>query len=254
MGGVPVATRAVQVTEALLGPTAMRLRAAKNRRDLFGLHAPTRLLRDLVPPGRPAVDAGANIGLYSHVIALRASVVHAFEPNPQVFPRLAAMAGPRIRPYAHALSDAEGRAKLSVPQGSAGEASLHKASATGEMYEVECMTLDSLGLDDLGFMKVDVEGHESAVLSGAEQTLLRYRPVLFIELEERHAPGAVERVAGWLMDVADYRRSAFLLGGRLVPLAEYDPLRHQRQHADEPSSPLYVSNFVFWPTPMAPGY
>jgi len=42
-------------------------------------------------------------------------------------------------------------------------------------------TLDSLELPGLDFMKIDVEGAESLVLQGAEQTIRKYKPVVLFE-------------------------------------------------------------------------
>jgi FkbM family methyltransferase len=54
------------------------------------------------------------------------------------------------------------------------------AGATTEM-PVHMQTLDSLGLVDVGFLKIDVEGHELAVLRGANETIAKNRPVVFME-------------------------------------------------------------------------
>ncbi len=43
------------------------------------------------------------------------------------------------------------------------------------------MTLDSLGLNEVSFIKIDVEGMERAVLRGASETLSRDRPILYVE-------------------------------------------------------------------------
>ncbi len=49
------------------------------------------------------------------------------------------------------------------------------------------ITLDSLKLERLDFMKVDVEGYELNVLKGGEETIKRYRPVIWCEaLTDRH--------------------------------------------------------------------
>ncbi|HUZ11388.1 MAG TPA: FkbM family methyltransferase [Caulobacteraceae bacterium] len=54
--------------------------------------------------------------------------------------------------------------------------------------------LDDFQLPPIGFIKIDVEGHEEAVLQGARETIGRNRPALMIEIEERHNRGAIERV------------------------------------------------------------
>jgi hypothetical protein len=42
------------------------------------------------------------------------------------------------------------------------------------------------GIERVGFLKIDVEGFESAVLAGAERVLERDRPSLLLEIEDRH--------------------------------------------------------------------
>lgn len=58
--------------------------------------------------------------------------------------------------------------------------------------------LDDIIKDDVGFIKIDVEGHELAVLKGATSLINRCRPVLLVECEERHSPGGTERLFKFL--------------------------------------------------------
>ena len=46
---------------------------------------------------------------------------------------------------------------------------------------IEIITLDSLNLPGLDYMKIDVEGAEGLVISGAEETIKKYKPVIFFE-------------------------------------------------------------------------
>ena len=50
------------------------------------------------------------------------------------------------------------------------------------------LTIDSLGLDRVGLIKIDVEGAEHDVIRGAAQTIARCRPVVVVE--EGHAERA----------------------------------------------------------------
>jgi hypothetical protein len=47
-------------------------------------------------------------------------------------------------------------------------------------------------------MKIDVEGHELEVLKGAAGLVEQDKPVLLIEIEERHCPGNLKEVPKWL--------------------------------------------------------
>ena len=66
--------------------------------------------------------------------------------------------------------------------------------------EVPVRTLDSFGLTSVGFIKIDVEGHELAVLQGACKTIALSHPILMVEVEDRHRHDAVHTVEEFLSD------------------------------------------------------
>jgi len=234
-----------QIGDGLPPRLGLGLRAWKNRSNLFGLHAPASALVAWVPPGMAALDIGANRGLYAHWIAKRAAAVHAFEPNPAVYDYLARAAGKRVVAYNVALSNANGVATLWVPAGD-GEASLrqHDGPEDARPVQVEQRRLDDYHLDDIGFAKIDVEGHEWEVLQGGIETLRRWLPTLFVEMEERHRSGAVERVANFLQGLG-YGHGFFMRQGQFHRIEEFDQEQDQLRHLPDVSSPDYVSNFLF---------
>jgi hypothetical protein len=61
-----------------------------------------------------------------------------------------------------------------------------------EFYGV---TIDSTGVQDVDFIKLDVEGHEYEVVLGAQKTINEFKPVVLIE--EKHDP---ERRASALLN------------------------------------------------------
>src|SRR6185295_16151644 len=61
--------------------------------------------------------------------------------------------------------------------------------------EVETRRLDEFAIANCSFIKIDVEGHEEAVLDGAPALIAAQRPVLMIELVEAFNPGVVARLA-----------------------------------------------------------
>lgn len=66
--------------------------------------------------------------------------------------------------------------------------SLVRRDIHARAVHVQCVTLDGLGLREVGFIKIDVDGSELAVLHGATGLLTRDRPALFVELESRIQP------------------------------------------------------------------
>jgi hypothetical protein len=149
-----------------------------------------------------------------------------------------------------ALSDRDGSAELFMPEGrGTGRATI--AATTGhDIATVKTRRLDSFEFTNVGFVKIDVEGHEEAVLRGAERTLKDTLPTLVIEIEERHNPGAIARIPKALADIG-YAQSYFLSGEELLPLADFDVETHQLKIGSA-IDPLYVNNFLFASKPVVP--
>ena len=148
------------------------------------------VLDTLMRRGGTAVDVGANQGFFAYALAQVADRVVAFEPNPDYALFARVMLRGRARVHRLALSDKPGRATFYVPLADDGMV-LHLAGslkrthaqfARNRTYEVEVRTLDSFGLTDVRFIKVDVEGSEREVLDGARATIGRDRPALLLEL------------------------------------------------------------------------
>lgn len=148
------------------------------------------LLPSLVRAGGTAVDIGANEGLYAYALSGIADAVHAFEAHPEYAAFAQRMLGPRVNVHAVALSNAPGRAPFFVPVADDGSElhlagnlkNTHSQFSRQRVIEVQVRTLDSFGLRDVRFIKVDVEGSEREVLEGARATVSRDRPVLLLEL------------------------------------------------------------------------
>jgi hypothetical protein len=116
-----------------------------------------------------------------------------------------------------------------------------------ESVMVNMATLDSFGLTNVGFIKIDVEGHEEAVLHGGLQTLKREMPNLMIEIEERHAPGSLGRVSVLLSDIG--YAGFFLDGKQLISIEQFDLHRHQVRRNGQAGK--YINNFLFFPRERA---
>jgi len=206
-----------------------------------------RLIPQLADPRRTALDIGANKGVYSYALLRHCRRVHAFEPNPKLFRVLDRWAHGKAELHPIALSDVTGEADLLVPKWPKGYsnqgASLSAAKVRGEhgVVRVRTARLDDMDIRDVGFMKIDVEGAEMAVLDGARETIARDRPVMLIEIEAAHTgrplPDMIAEVEGY-----GYRGKA-LIGDDLVPLADIDLARNH----DPANRAGYLFNFVFYP-------
>jgi FkbM family methyltransferase len=217
------------------------------------------LLPRLVDRKRKALDVGGADGAYTVSLIPLAEQVLVFEPIPAKARRLRqTLANTRcVSVHEVALSDREGQTTLRVPSDrpwqSTVEASNPLVGRVGiTEIAVKRATIDSFEITNVGFMKVDVEGHEREVLAGATKTIDRDRPNVLIEVEERHRPGALHSV----FEFFSKRRyeGFFLLGGELVGLAGFDPTIHQvPEHLDVDNRRIgvYINNFVFVPRERA---
>jgi FkbM family methyltransferase len=161
----------------------------KISREARAVEPELRILNELVPVGCTAIDVGANRGYYSWALSCVAASVEAFEPNPILVRFAQSKLGRRARLHEVALSDHDGVATLYVPRRPSGS-SLHIVGNLGNVYahdrvdeiQVRLATLDSYGFENVGFLKIDVEGSEMEVLAGARETILTNRPTMLIEL------------------------------------------------------------------------
>lgn len=149
-----------------------------------------------------AVDIGANVGLWSRVMVrdfLRVTAIEPVAEHVACFRRN--VNGLRVRLIQAALGDECKPAFVDVPGDHI--ASAHMADA-GE--PVDMVTLDSLGLGHIDFLKIDVEGYELNAIRGGEKTIRNYRPVIIVEQKpdnaERYGLGqwdALELLKSWGM-------------------------------------------------------
>jgi FkbM family methyltransferase len=145
---------------------------------------------------RTVVDVGAHVGFWSMHLAKWFKSLHAFEP--MALHRkcwelnLAAVAAEgrvkaALNMHPVALGETPGRVVLHTTQGSSGDTWVDPA--VSEMEDsVPLITLDSMQLRDVDFLKIDCEGFELFVLKGGIETLLRDRPCVVVEQKVR--PGA----------------------------------------------------------------
>ena len=134
-------------------------------------------------PGDVVVDAGAYIG--SCAAGMWEGIqpdgqLFAFEPNPEAFEALRHNV-PKARLYNCALGKEVGTARLTLDPKNGGASRLSGGISRDKVVRTSVLPLDDLGLPQLNFIKLDVEGSEPDVIAGAIETIKRCRPVLFIE-------------------------------------------------------------------------
>ncbi|HZS62158.1 MAG TPA: FkbM family methyltransferase [Gemmatimonadaceae bacterium] len=233
-------------------PDRHRTRARYLYRALTGrLDPELAMARRVLRPGAGIADIGANTGLWTYAMG-RTTAVDAFEPLPGPARVLRALATtlPAARVHEVALSNREGEATLYVPYlNGHPHSELARFAPPEGRYDtvvVPMRTLDSYSLRNVGLLKIDVEGHELAVLEGARQTIASQRPVLLIEIEQRHL---ATKIADTFAAIAamGYQGSFVDHAGREHPIEDFSYVRDQEAWMKAGGDTPYVHNFLFVP-------
>ncbi len=145
----------------------------------------TALMKQHIKPGTTVIDIGAHIGTLtlsmSKLVGDQGRVI-AFEPQIKLYSELVMNMilnqCKNVTAYRCAVGDAIKTIEMnpSVP-GNEGATSIGKGGDAAEM-----ITLDSLHLENVSFIKIDVENFEYEVLLGAEQTIRKNRPYMILEI------------------------------------------------------------------------
>lgn len=177
---------------------------------LYGEYCPDEaaMLRQLVRPGQTVVEVGANMG--SHTISLARACapgfLHAFEPQRRVFQVLCANLALNDIANVVAYPDASGETSgfAAIPEidysavGNFGGVSVTEVAEWSNARTVRVTPIDDLPLEACHLIKVDVEGWEMSVLKGAEQTIARYRPILYVENDRvAHQQALISQISAY---------------------------------------------------------
>lgn len=218
--------------------------------DLYGEYSESEaaLLRRVLKPGDTVVEAGANVGGLTLAMARaigKSGVVHAFEPQPAYMECLRMNAlrargasswfedlppgcdGAFIVPYHAALGSAEGKVTMRRVE----EEKIHAPGwpSTGPDFEVTLTTVDANVFDACHLIKIDVDGPEHDILRGAEGTIDRTRPLIYVEYDKPeeypellpwlHGKGyRLYRHSAPLFNPENYRASQVNVFGSLISL------------------------------------
>jgi FkbM family methyltransferase len=220
-------------------------------------------LKRLVTPGSIAIDVGAHFGTFSYALSRlvgKKGLVLSFEPieeDAQLIERGAKFLRLPIDVQHVALSSQSGTATIHIPYlYGAEKTALSSLEQSGEMAG-DSRTIPVMRLDDVlaqrgadarpvSFIKIDVEGHEIAVLTGALNTLAFHRPNILIEVN--NDPGIEHMQDVFDLILAQGYRGEFLeFGTYRKPLSAFDVKKHQLAAAGNVLSEAYVNNFIFMP-------
>lgn len=213
------------------------------------------IIDDFIDPNRAALDVGANEGIYSGKFSKLAKSVHSFEPIPWFAAKLRTDLPSTVIVHEVAASDEEGEAILRIPYKDSieqhGTTTIEQGNPLQDADEVKEVvvrraTLDQLVNEPVGFIKIDVEGHELSVLKGAQGILIRDKPVIQVESEQRHFETAPFCIISYL-ETHGYTGTV-LFGDHLFSLQGFDVLKHQNvENLTKGQHKFYANTFIFFP-------
>ena len=166
-----------------------------------------RVLKDIVDKSRASIDIGVYRGVYAFQLSNLSKFVYAFEANSLLYSRLLlAFANKKnVKVENLAISSSSGHTDLRIPirdneadydveqKYALGIATIHKENdLQNKPYEtissINKTTLDDYKFQhDVGFIKIDVEGHELEIIRGGKNFLKKHKPTMLVEIEERHS-------------------------------------------------------------------
>ena len=217
-------------------------------------------ISELIPKNATVLDIGANKGIYVYALnkSKKCKEIHALEPIPELNRQLKNLF-PGIKVYNEAISDITGKHQFRIPyinsryfdtRGTL--ESYTESEQTGtRTIEVETISLDQFILkyeiQNVDLIKMDIEGHEYAALSGAINTLKNLRPVWLIEIEQRHHANLPIRDIFSFIEKFDYR--GYYFDGILhqfLPIIDFKT--HILQLMENMNiKEKYINNFLFVP-------
>lgn len=190
-----------------------------------------RFLKTQNTIGWACIDIGANVGAISLLLAKVVGPdgrVFAIEPGPPNVARLRAnfALNPELAAHTEIIASGMGRNQTELwwaeEEGNPGNAMLAQEGT----HRIPVNTLDNFvrehDIDDIDFIKIDVEGMELDVMHGGKQTLQRFRPTLYFETLARygdvHSGSNFKLIESFLCGECGYQLFRISTSGELEPV------------------------------------
>ncbi len=156
----------------------------------------SRIMHALIRPGSVAIDIGAHVGAHTIFMSRKvgdAGAIIAFEPNKKLY--MEHLRNLEINDCKNVLSICRGVGDASKRVTLKGIEIVQDEPVYGEEEFIDLIPLDSLQLNDVSLIKIDIENYEYFALQGAKQTLIRNKPLILFECWIGHAPEHRDQVA-----------------------------------------------------------
>ena len=207
-----------------------------------------KLISSLVYKDQNSIDVGANLGLFTHFMSRSSNHVFAFEPNPYPLENLRNLIDKNVTLLPIALGNTDGPTEIRIPYhgngwSSNGASLAVKNDKEGKLIDIQCRKLDSLNIEKIGLIKIDVEGFEIEVIKGAINTIKDHKPVLIIENEIVHTNNTNELFL--VMDDIGFDKYICNRNGKLEKIENFSIKDNQINAANKDID--YIQNYIFIP-------
>ena len=205
------------------------------------------IIHSISDSNKVSLDVGANLGLFTYFMSRSSKKVFAFEPNPYPLEHLKKIVDNNVEIVPIAIGDEDGSIKLNVPKNRKGWSSNGASIKNIELnrgikYEVIIRKIDSLKIENIGLIKIDVEGAELEVLKGAQKTINNQKPNLIIE-NEINRTSTPELLFNFMKNIG-YNTFYVNNEKKLVKLEDgFDIFKNQKDPANKRYG--YIQNFIF---------
>lgn len=214
--------------------------------QVFDLHSSEFMLgqtKKYVHPFRRVIDVGAAVGMYSTFWAPRCLRLYAFEAVPPVYNQLKKLEDrfDNVTTFNLAVSDKVGQTDFYVDDKRLSNSGFRDLVG-GQKITVETTTIDAQDFENVGFMKIDVEGHELEVLNGAEMTIRMNRPTCMVEVYPKFNNGPVASTFEFFF-TRNYKCFYNIRGQGLQPVSDVE--NGVRVASDEQLIQQHDGDFLF---------
>ena len=131
------------------------------------------------------IDIGANIGVHSIYFSASFSAIYAFEAHPRTYELLKfnTFEYSNIKTKHVGIGAVQKKMRLSSNRHNLGGSSFRYDQDQGQYFDVNIVSLDSLRnlFDEVGVIKIDVEGMEKEVIDGALEIISSDKPIVLFE-------------------------------------------------------------------------
>jgi len=192
------------------------------------------ILKSWIKNNETAIDIGANAGYYAIPLSFIFKTVYAFEPVPKIYKKLKKNIElnelQNIVVYPEAVGAKDGKATFYYQESIDGDKNINiglssftkRKNFKTKKIEVKVNSLDTLFAGhNVGLIKIDVEGHEYLVFSGARNLISREKPVVVWEASMNISRDNALLAYNFLTDL-NYSHFLITNENHLVPLSKSD--------------------------------